>query len=104
MDNLQQVRINPKGGRYLIEIVYSKEIDRLDFQSKNICSIDLGLNNLDTLTNNAGETPVIINGRPLKSINQYYNKERAKIVSNLKKNHDRDWSRRLDYLTSKFRD
>jgi putative transposase len=101
MGSLKQVRIKPSGGRYLIEIVYSKEVTELDFESKNICSIDLGLNNLATLTNNAGKTPVIINGRPLKSINQYYNKEKAKIVSSLKRNHDRDWSKRLDCLTTK---
>lgn len=100
-DNLQQVRIKPLGSRYLIEIVYSKEIDELDFESKNICSIDLGLNNLATLTNNAGVKPVIINGKSLKSINQYFNKQKSKIVSILKTNNNKDWSKRLDTLTTR---
>ncbi|UZQ50439.1 RNA-guided endonuclease InsQ/TnpB family protein [Clostridium kluyveri] len=98
---LQQVRIKPLGSKYLIEIVYQKEIGNLEFESKNICSIDLGLDNLPTLTNNAGIIPVIINGKPLKSINQYFNKQKSKIVSILKTNNNKDWCRSLDILTTK---
>ena len=40
-----------------------------------VASIDLGLNNLAALTSNQpGFIPLLINGRPLKSINQFYNK------------------------------
>jgi hypothetical protein len=40
-----------------------------------VASIDLGLDNLVALTSNQpGFTPLLINGRPLKSINQFYNK------------------------------
>lgn len=85
----------------MIEIVYQKEIGNLEFESKNICSIDLGLDNLPTLTNNAGIIPVIINGKPLKSINQYFNKQKSKIVSILKTNNNKDWCRSLDILTTK---
>lgn len=43
--------------------------------------IDLGVNNLATLTNNVGIPPIIINGKILKSINNYYNKKKAKLLS-----------------------
>ena len=53
-----------------------------------------------TLTSNKrGVVPLVINGRPLKSINQFYNKERSKLQSKLPK--DVYTSRRIDKLTEK---
>lgn len=82
-NSIQQVRIVPKNGHYLIEVVYKKEIKELKQDNKRYASIDLGLNNLATVGSNVIK-PVIINGKPLKSINQYYNKKLAKLKSNLK--------------------
>jgi len=52
-----------------------------------VASLDLGVNNLITLVDNLmGEEnrePIIINGRPIKSINQFYNKRRAFLQSEL---------------------
>jgi putative transposase len=45
-------------------------------KSERIISIDLGLENFVTIVNNVGERPIIVKGRVLKSINQYYNKKR----------------------------
>ena len=75
------VRLVPKTGYYLIEILYKKSIP--EKRKKNLthktrfASIDLGVNNLATVTSNIFQ-PLIINGRPIKSINQYYNKHRKK--------------------------
>ena len=52
----------------------------------NKIAIDLGINNLCAVTNNINEEYFIINGKPLKSINQYYNKMLAKYKSDLPKN------------------
>jgi putative transposase len=71
---LQQVRINPMNNQYVIEIVCQKEISTVNKERNNIVGIDLGLNNFVTMTNNVGLTPVVINGRVIKSINQFYNK------------------------------
>ena len=61
-----------------MEIVTEIEVlDVVDFESKRIASIDLGVNNFVTLTNNIGLQPIIINGRGIKSINQYYNKQKS---------------------------
>ena len=74
-DDIQFVRIVPNGDHIVLEIGYRVSVsDRRD--SELIAGIDLGLNNLVTLVSNASE-PLIVNGRPLKSINQFYNKELA---------------------------
>ena len=62
----------------MIEVLYDKKTKKVkNKRNKNFASIDLGLNNLATVTSNLFE-PFIINGRPLKSINQYSNKMIAK--------------------------
>lgn len=81
--NIQQVRVVPKIGHYVIEIIYTKKEEKYENLDINkIAGIDLGLNNLATVTSNVNSLkPIIINGRPLKSINQYYNKKKAKLQS-----------------------
>jgi putative transposase len=96
------VRFIPRGHYYMMEVVTEIEVpDKADFESKRIASIDLGVNNFVTLTNNIGEKPIIINGRSVKAINQLYNKRKAKMQSELKKRHDRNWSEALSVLTFK---
>lgn len=81
---LKEVRIVPLGSIYKIELVWDKEIiSNVKLNEKSFIGIDLGLNNLATITNNIGLKPIIINGKPLKSINQYYNKKRAKIQKDM---------------------
>jgi len=43
----------------------------------------------------------LINGRIIKSVNQYFNKIKSKIQSYLKKNHNKNWSNRLHKLNLK---
>ena len=51
-ENVQQVRIIPRGNHIIIEIIYNKEYT-LKENNNRFGSIDLGLNNLATLTSNA---------------------------------------------------
>lgn len=107
---LKEVRIVPMGVNYKIELVWnkkkSKENSNLD---KNAyMGIDLGVSNFATLTNNIGLNPIIINGRELKSMNQYYNKKRAELQSKLPFYKTADdsmeqisWSEKLFLLTEK---
>jgi putative transposase len=84
-DKFKLLRIVPYGNCYKIEIVYEKEtLDKIEFNN-NYIAIDLGINNLATLTNNIGLQPIVINGRILKSINCYYNKIRSKAMSYISK-------------------
>ncbi|AFY83941.1 RNA-guided endonuclease InsQ/TnpB family protein [Oscillatoria acuminata] len=76
--NLDQVRIVPKISHYVIEVVYTVD-DPVKSTGKYSAGVDLGLNNLMAITSNhPGIKPLLINGRPLKSINQYFNKCVAK--------------------------
>ena len=98
---LLQTRVIPKGSCYVLEIVYEVEIQELKPFNNRIVGIDLGVDNFATLTNNVGIQPIVINGKPIKSINQYYNKKRAKLQSDLMKRHNKHWSNKLDKLQLK---
>ncbi len=79
--HLREVRIVPKGIGYVVEIVYDKELTPLKLDKTRVVGIDLGLANLVTIVNNIGLCPIVIKGGAVKSINQYYNKERARLSS-----------------------
>ena len=92
-----QVRLVPKCDSYVIEVIYD-EAEPTASDDKFVASIDLGLNNLAALTSNQpGFIPLLINGRPLKSINQFYNKRKARLQSQLK--GSRKSSPRIQRLT-----
>lgn len=79
-----EVQIVPlRSGKYKINIIYEKTEILTKINNDRYCSIDLGVNNLMSLTSNVGICPLIINGRPLKSINQFYNKKKSKLQSKL---------------------
>ena len=61
----------------------------------------MGTENLVTMVNNVGLRPVIIKGGAIKSVNQFYNKRKAEMQSQLKKETGRDWSKNLQKLTDK---
>lgn len=73
------------------------------FNPDLVAGIDIGLNNLATLTSNKPEfTPLLVNGRPLKSINQHYNKRKAGLESKLMKmDARRRTSHQIERLTNK---
>lgn len=82
VDKLCQVRIIPQCSCHVIEVVYEKEcIEASGLEPDSYLSIDLGLNNLVTSFDSLHNKSFIINGRVLKSINQYFNKKRAILMS-----------------------
>lgn len=98
---LMQVRFIPRGRNYVAEIVYEITVPEVKINSKRIASIDIGINNLATVSNNINRNPYIINGKPIKSINQYFNKVKATIQSSLMKRHKQRWSNKLQTLADK---
>lgn len=100
--NINQVRIVPLLDQYVIEVIYTKEdVIKLSDNQKYL-SIDLGINNLATITTNIKKIkPLIINGKPLKSINQYYNKHNSELKSILEKRNKKKQSKQLNKLTIK---
>lgn len=85
VENPQQVRIVPKKWYYVIEVIYEVKENSIK-QNQRVASIDLGLNNLATVVTNDGDNPILISGRKIKSINQYYNKRTSREKSLLPKN------------------
>ena len=97
---LQEVRLIPSNNHIKVEIVYRKEIDDKGLNKNNALGIDLGLNNLMAVTSNEGSISSLVNGRPLKAINHYYNKKKAHYTSILNK-HGKKFSKRLKRLEAK---
>jgi putative transposase len=79
--NLREVRIIPQGVGYNVEIVYEKEISKLNLDKTRIVGIDYGLENIVAMANNINILPIVIKGNVLKSVNQWYNKRRAELYS-----------------------
>lgn len=99
---LLQVRFVPRGNDYVMEVVTEVEIDnKPKGEMSRIIGMDLGVNNFVTITNNIGEQPIIINGKGLKSINQYFNKKRAYLVGRTIHRNGKGWSNKLDKLNNK---
>ena len=97
-NRLCQVRIVPQATCYIVEVIYEKEEIDLQLNKSNILSIDLGLNNLCTCISNVGVKPFIVNGRVIKSFNQWYNKTKAKRMSYI---GDKGTSRYLRFLNNR---
>lgn len=98
--DIAQVRIVPKKTHYVVEVVYNVEPESPELDYTLIAGIDLGLDNLAVVTSNKqGYKPLVVNGKPLKSINQFYNKRKAELQSIL--GSDKAQSHRIDRMTDK---
>jgi putative transposase len=96
-----EVRIVPKGDHYVIEVVYQQEAKQASVDPALFVAVDLGVSVLAALTSNKpGFIPRLVNGKPIKSRNQYYNKQRARSQSRLAQ-QNRFTSRQLDRMTTK---
>ena len=96
---LQQVRIVPRGTHYDVEVVYEQAVTPADVNPEWIAGLDLGVDVLAAIaTTKPGVAPRLVNGRPIKSINQAYNKTRARLQSKLPQG--RYTSRQLDAITN----
>ena len=95
VEKIKFARIVPNKNYITVEIGYEKkEVDHID--SGRYASIDIGINNLATITSNIFQ-PFILNGKPIKSINQYYNKRIAELSA---RNKNR-WSNKMYSITRK---
>jgi putative transposase len=99
---IKQVIIKPNNyGYYTILIQYEELKTNLEkLNQNNVLGIDLGLDNLATCVSNVGHS-FIVNGKPLKSYNKFYNKRKADIQSELKKCNNKHYSKKLSNLDVK---
>ena len=79
---IKEIRIIPKFNARFFEIQYTYEVqeENINLSTNNALAIDLGVNNLCTCVTNIGKS-FIIDGRKLKSINQFFNKQNARLRS-----------------------
>lgn len=79
---VKEIRIIPKANARFFEIqyIYEAECIQRNLNKNNALALDLGINNLVTAISNKGKS-FIIDGKRLKSINQWYNKENARLQS-----------------------
>jgi transposase, IS605 orfB family len=99
--NIKMVKFVYDEAKDLIKCFKIYEVEQPELKSDNsrYFSIDPGLNNIVSIYNNIGIRPFLYNGRPIKSINQYYNKTNAKLRSELPTNVKS--SKRLKQLSFK---
>ena len=84
--NCKSFRIFYKNNNFVCELIYEKEINDQASSNGKVASIDLGLENLFTVAFNYNKKGISFKGTKLKAINQYFNKEKAKLQSLLPKN------------------
>lgn len=98
---IKQVRVVPKTTCFIVEVVYETETVETPKIDGSFLSIDLGLNNFVTSIDNQSRTPFIINGKGIKSINQFYNKMKAKYQGISIKSNKLYSTKRLNSLSHK---
>lgn len=92
------VRIVPRSGYYVVEVVYEQEKQQADVDKKLVASLDLGINNLVALTSNkVGFIPRLVNGRPIKSASHFYNKRKADLQA--LRGSETTFTRRMERMT-----
>jgi putative transposase len=98
---LDQIRIIPRGSCYVIEVVYQKAEKPAAVDPTLVAAIDLGVDQLAAITSSKpGFVPSLVNGRPLKDLNHFYNQQRAHQQSQLAR-QNRSTSHKLDQITTK---
>ena len=101
VDKIKQIRILPRHNHIVIEVVYQVEVLEPKQDNGRYISIDIGLDNFATIGNNIGVKPIILNGKGLKSINQYYNKKISHYREIAKRMNNLDYTNRMNKLTTK---
>src|SRR5690606_38205557 len=71
--DFKQVVVTPKTFGFVVDIQYERENKKEKVSKDKICCIDIGVNNLATITSDQ-HSPLLVNGRILKSVNRLYNK------------------------------
>lgn len=100
-NKIQQVRFLPRRNKIEIEVVYTISLYEPKQDNIKYLGIDIGVDNLATCVTSDNSQDFIVNGRLLKSINQYYNKKQSKLKSISKTRNDKHYSNQLDRLTFK---
>jgi putative transposase len=98
---VNQVRIVPRHDHYVVEVVYSIEPVQAKVDPSFCVAVDLGVTNLAAITaNRVGWAPRLVNGRPLKVCNQWYNKRMKELKLCLPKEDRKRVTKHMERLTN----
>lgn len=106
VEKIRFVRVVPKKHKITVEVGYKRTLPEEKSLSKprKFSAVDIGIDNLAAVSFSDSNS-FIVNGKPLKSINQFFNKINAKLLSRQRKINDKDFSRTNKMLTlSNWRD
>ena len=76
---LNGARIVPNYAGYMVEILYETAVQEVVANPQRIAGIDFGVENLVTIVNNIGLKPIVVKGKVFKAVNQWFNKELARL-------------------------
>jgi putative transposase len=100
--HIDQVRIIPRNGYYVVEVIYTKEPVQATVDPSFCIGIDLGVTNLAAIASNREAfAPRLVNGRPLKAWNQWYNKHIKELKKQLPKQDRERVTRQMERITTK---
>src|SRR6266436_2669528 len=98
---VDQVRIVPRNGYYVVEVIYTKEPVQAKVDPSFCVAIDLGVTNLAAIASNReGFAPRLVNGRPVKAWNQWYNKRRKELKKQLPKEDRERVTKQMQRITN----
>ncbi len=95
--DIKELRILPRNKCFYFEFVYKKETEKVELNPDNVLGIDPGLNNWLTCVSNVG-TSFIVDGKHIKSMNRWYNKQLSTIKENKPQGF---WNNKLADITEK---
>jgi putative transposase len=99
---IDQVRIIPRNGYYVVAVIYSKEPVQAQVDPSSCVAIDLGVTNLAAITSNrVGFVPRLVNGRTLKARNQWYNKRMKELTLCLPKEDRKRVTKQMERITTR---
>ena len=98
---VDQVRIVPRHGYYVVEVIHTKEPVQANVDPAFCVGIDLGVTNLAAIASNRmGWVPRLVNGRPIKAWNQWYNKRIKALKLKLPKEDRERVTRQMERITN----
>jgi putative transposase len=98
---VDQVRIVPRNGHYVVEITYTKEPVQANVDPSFCVAIDLGVTNLAAIASNReGFAPRLVNGRRVKAWNQWYNKRMKELKKQLPTDDRERVTKQVEQITN----
>ena len=98
---IQQLEVIPRHDHFDAVFVYEDgQTNAARVVSDVAMGVDLGIDNLAACVTTTGKS-LIVNGKPLKSINQCYNKQKARLQAQTERRQHVKWSARLERLTDR---